>query len=331
MSHRAADAIRDHVRDVVVAEVEPLLLSHVYPAEDSQSWSGGTLPGITVALVRVTTTDGLHGIGETYLGNFAPDVHRALTRHFAPFVVGHDAADIDGFWTRCLSRNRYWARSGAPVTVLAAIESALLDVCGKAAAKPVHQLLGTAHEALPRYASGGMDADLTRLGVEQAGYRDAGFLGTKIRAGVDAHADVEKTLATIEAVGPDVRVAVDAVQGSNPRPWTAAQAIEVGRLLEPFDLLWFEEPCGAEDVEGHRACRDALTIPVAGGETRTTIAEFDAMISAGAVDVIQPDAAWCGIVPTVEVARRAERAGICLLYTSPSPRDLSTSRMPSSA
>ena len=41
---------------------------------------------------------------------------------------------------------------------------------------------------------------------------------------------------------------------------------------------------------------------------------------------------WGGAAKTLEYARRCgKRVMLCLLYTSPSPRDLSTSRMPSSA
>jgi L-alanine-DL-glutamate epimerase-like enolase superfamily enzyme len=114
-----------------------------------------------------------------------------------------------------------------------------------------------------------------------------------------------------DALGPGVRLAVDAVQGTNPNPWSAADAIATGRALEDLDLLWYEEPCAAWDVAGYAACRDALDIPIAGGESCTTLDEVRSFLSSGAVDILQPDAAWLGgLLPVLEAGKLAEEAGI---------------------
>jgi D-arabinonate dehydratase/D-galactarolactone cycloisomerase len=111
----------------------------------------------------------------------------------------------------------------------------------------------------------------------------------------------------LASVEPNVQVAVDAVQGSNPNAWTAAQAIETGRALESLGLLWYEEPCSALDLQGYRACREALDVPIAGGETLTTVQQFQSFLAADPVDVLQPDAAYCGgILPLREVAALCE-------------------------
>lgn len=302
----------DEAQGMRIASVEPVLLSHTYPPEDVQTWSGGVLAGITAGLVRITTTDGLTGIGETYAANFAPEVVRALVHHFEPYLVGQDPSDIDRLWTSCYSRNLYWGRSGVSISVLSAIESALWDLIGKAVGKPVWELLGgLAHERLPRYASGGMDPAPGALAAEQERYRAAGFVASKIRAGVSPEADFEKAAAVREVLGPDIGLAVDAVQGSNPKPWTADIAIEAARRLAPLGLLWLEEPCAATDIEGYVAVRKVSEIPVAGAESCTTAREVGEFIKAGALDLVQPDAAHIGgILECRKAAVMAEEAGL---------------------
>jgi D-arabinonate dehydratase/D-galactarolactone cycloisomerase len=301
----------DEAKGMRISRVEPVLLSYTYPPDDVQTWSGGALPGITAGLVRVTTEDGLTGIGETYAANYAPEVVRALVEHFSRYLVGADPADVEGLWRECYSRTLYWGRFGIAISVLSGIESALWDLVGKAAGKPVHALLGTVHSRLPRYASGGMDAAPDKLRREQSGYAAAGFLASKIRAGVSADADYDKAALSLDALGPGVGLAVDAVQGSNPKPWSADEAIAVARRLEPLGLLWLEEPCAATDVEGYAAVRRAVDIPIAGAESCTTTFEFQRYLDADALDLAQPDAAHIGgILETRRAAVLAEAKGV---------------------
>ena len=186
---------------------------------------------------------------------------------------------------------------------LSGVESALWDLCGKAVGKPVVSLLGgTAHDRLTSYASGGMDSALDEVRQEARNHLARGFQAVKIRAGVSATADYAKAAAARDALGAEAALAVDAVQGSNPNPWSAAQAIECGRLLEELDLLWFKEPCAATDVNEDAEC-DGRSIPIAGAESTTTIAEFQRFLDADALDVahrMPPILAAC--------SRRARRA-----------------------
>jgi L-alanine-DL-glutamate epimerase-like enolase superfamily enzyme len=263
-------------------------------------------------LVKVSTEDGLYGLGETYAGTFAPEVVRAVVQFYRPYLVRQDASDIAGLWRRCHSSMLYWGRSGIAVASLSAVEAALWDVCGKAAGKPAYELLGgPAHRALPRYASGGMEADPSRLREEQVGYCAAGYRATKIRTGVNPEADYEKATLARQAIGATLGLACDAVQGSNPRPWPASRAIEAGRRLAPLDLLWYEEPCAATDVEGYVRCRRELDMPIAGGESCTTLHEARHFLDAEALDIIQPDASWIGgLLEMRKVGAYAEACGV---------------------
>lgn len=304
--------------DVVVARgtkitaVRPVFLSYRYAADEIQYWSGGRLPGVTAGLVEISTDAGVQGVGETYAGVFAPEVVRSILEFHAEALIGCDPSRIDELIGACRARTLYWGRSGIAIATLSAIEAALWDVCGKLTDRPVVNLLGgPVHRELPRYSSGGMGSDNGLVRAEAESVRDAGYLAMKIRTGVSPGTDRDKALAAKAGLGNGIRLAVDAVQGSNPNPWTADQAIEAGRALRDLDLLWFEEPCAALDVEGHAACRRALDIPIAGGETLTTLDEIRRFLEAGAVDILQPDASWLGgIAPTLRAGEMAQRHGV---------------------
>jgi L-alanine-DL-glutamate epimerase-like enolase superfamily enzyme len=299
-------------RGMRISDVECLLLSYRYPEAEVQRWSGGVLPGVTLALVRVTTDDGVVGLGETYAGNFAPEVTREIVRYFRPFLIGEDPSRIGELWHRCYSRTLFWGRYGITVSTLGAIESALWDLCGNATGKPVVELLGgSAHATLRRYASGGMEGDDEALRSEQQLAEGSGFSATKIRGGDSPEEDGRRARIAREALPAELGLALDAVQGSNPEPWDSDTAIRAGRELEPIGLIWFEEPCASTDPEGYAACRRALDIPIAGGESCTTIHEFRRFFELEALDIVQPDAAQAGgILEMRKIAAAAERSGV---------------------
>jgi L-alanine-DL-glutamate epimerase-like enolase superfamily enzyme len=298
-------------RGLRITQVDTILLSHTYPPNAAPHWSGGQMSGVTAGLVRIHAGDGLYGLGETYAANFVPGVVEPLVDHYAELLVGCDPSDITGLWERCYTSSLYCGRSGFAVSVLSAIECALWDLCGKATGQPVWALLGGAHaDSIPYYASGGVEADPDLLRAELEGYLARGFPAVKIRGGVDPEADQAKVGLARQVLGEGVALAVDAVQGSNPNPWPAHQAIAAGSLLEPFDLLWYEEPCGGRAVEDYAECRGSLRMPIAGGETLTTIAEFLPFLEARALDVVQPDASHSGgILEALKVARVADLLG----------------------
>jgi L-alanine-DL-glutamate epimerase-like enolase superfamily enzyme len=294
-------------RGMRIASVETVLLSYAFPEGGGLVWSGGTLPGFTAGLVRLTTDDGLVGVGESYAGFFAPEVMSAIVDFYRPMLVGQDPSDIGALWQSCYTRSLYWGRTGINVSVLSAIESALWDLCGKAAGVPVHQLLGGAqHDSIRMYASGGMDQTDEELTVEQKLHVAQGYTASKIRIGHGADRDEHKVRVAREALGPGIALAADAVQGSNPAPWDAETAIEVGKRLEKYDLIWLEEPCAADDVEAHRAVRAAVNIPIAGGETSTTAQQIIDLIEQDCFGIAQPDATHIGGL--LEVLRVAEVA-----------------------
>ncbi|WP_432511260.1 enolase C-terminal domain-like protein [Kineococcus sp. SYSU DK001] len=131
------------------------------------------------------------------------------------------------------------------------------------------------------------DEKLVRLAKEAV--RD-GYRQIKLKVGGDVADDVRRMRLAREAVGPDVRIAVDANQR-----WDVAQAIDWVGQLTPFDPWWVEEPTSPDDVLGHAAIREGIApVQVATGEHVQNRIVFKQMLQTGALDVLQIDAARVG-------------------------------------
>ncbi len=131
------------------------------------------------------------------------------------------------------------------------------------------------------------DATADRLAREAVA---DGFTQIKLKVGRDLEDDRRRLGLARKAVGPDVRIAVDANQC-----WDVAEGIAWVDQLKEFDLWWVEEPTSPDDILGHRAIRDAIApVKVATGEHMQNRVIAKQLLQAGAVDVLQIDAARVG-------------------------------------
>jgi len=298
---------------VKITKLEPILLSVPMPEESIVRWSGGEMSVVHAVLVRIQTDEGITGLGDTYAGGFFyPSAAKALLEHFEPLLIGEDPLNVEGLYRKLWSRSQFWGRVGAAVNAISAIENALWDLKGKALGLPVWQLLGgLAHPKLLIYASGGLERPLKQTEAEMEGYLRQGFRAVKIRVSTDLRKAVEKVRFCREVLGPDRQLMVDAVMGSHPEPWSAKEAIQFAKAIEPFGISWLEEPCWAADIEGYALVRRATTIPVSGGETSATIHEFKRFFEKEALDIVQPDACLSGgLLECKRVAALAAADGV---------------------
>ncbi|MBI3989353.1 MAG: mandelate racemase/muconate lactonizing enzyme family protein [candidate division NC10 bacterium] len=296
-----------------ITKVEPILLSVPMPEEYIVRWSGGEMAVVHVVLVRVHTDEGITGLGDTYAGGFFyPSAAKGLLEHFEALLLGEDPFNVEGMYQKLWWKSQFWGRVGAAVNAISAIENALWDVKGKALGLPVWQLLGgLAHPKLLIYASGGLEKPKERTRAEMEGYVKDTFKAVKIRVSTDVKEAVEKVKFCREVLGPDVQLMVDAVMGSHPEPWSAKEAIQFARAIEPYDISWLEEPCWAADIEGYAEVRRATMIPISGGETSATIHEFKGFFEKGALDIVQPDACLSGgLLECKRVATLAAAYGV---------------------
>jgi D-galactarolactone cycloisomerase len=248
-------------------------------------------------LVRVRTEDGLVGWGEGGQWGPAEPVASAIEHVLAPRIIGADALRPTRIWEELYAYSRDFGQKGTYVEALSAIDLALWDICGKAADRPVHALLGGAfRDRVPVYATGGFyresydddAAELRRLRSEVEGFAGQGYEIVKIKLGLrPVGRDAERVAVVREVLGDRGLILVDANHA-----YDASTAIRLGRSIEHLDIGWFEEPVVPEDRRGYRRVREALSIPIAGGEAEFTRFGFRDLIGDGCVDIVQPD--LCG-------------------------------------
>lgn len=314
------------------------------PWTGDPSWVGGAAFQRTAALVVVETDEGLTGLGEPIMGYFHADVVAPIVDYYARLLIdlGLDPTQPEATFRELYQRSLWWGRVGVGLSVLGGLEMALWDIAGKAAGRPVHELLGgPSHDRLPLYASGGTGSWPIEKTIEQAQrYVNLGFRGLKIGTGFDDRpggytthpgdppygtwyagstaariADERLKFGALrEALGPDVELATDGHAVQVREPWSRSTALDLAKALEEFDLLFFEEPLRYDDPDGYADLRRRTHVPIAGGECLTGVAEFRDWLAKGALDFVQPDATHVGGVGVCrDVARLAEQRGVGLI------------------
>jgi D-galactarolactone cycloisomerase len=288
-----------------IEDVEVLNLRFQYPPGTDLQYAGGSITGRVTSLLRVSTDNGLTGLGSAYSH---PDVVRLVVeRHLRPHLIGSDADDVEGLWRKMYTLTRWYGRKGAALSSLGAVDMALWDLRGKAAGKPLHRLLGATRDAVPAYASGLLWRDSVESLVREANtHRDRGFRRVKMRLGRDPDYDVEALRAVRHAVGTTGEVMVD---GSHRYSLEAAEWL--ASVLAENGVVWFEEPFAPEDLDNYAALRTRVSVPIAAGENEFGAPGFHELITAGAVDIVQPDASRAGgISEWLRIATMARDASL---------------------
>lgn len=253
--------------------------SPVYPVKDPFSNAMRTTRERAFGLVEITTDSGLTGWGE---GATVP-ARRALDAQ----VMGRNPFDYELIWEGL-------HKAGIDTAAISAVDIALWDIMGKALEQPVYQLLGGAFRTrVQAYATGLFRrerADPTAALVDEArGYVDEGFKAMKMKVGFGPDYDIKNVAAVRRAIGDEILFAVDANCG-----YDRGSAIAVGQEIAKQNLLWFEEPIAADDVEGYIEIRRALNMRISGAEQLRGRWAFRRMIQERALDIIQPDVCVCG-------------------------------------
>ncbi|MFJ1545576.1 L-fuconate dehydratase [Streptomyces sp. NPDC088246] len=163
-------------------------------------------------------------------------------------------------------------------------------------------------EGYPAYTTspgwlGYTDDKLVRLAKEAV---VDGFTQIKLKVGGNLGDDVRRLALAREAVGPDVRIAVDANQR-----WDVADAVKWMTALAPYDPHWIEEPTSPDDILGHAAVRAGQPVKVATGEHVANRVVFKQLLQAGAVDFVQIDAARvAGVNENLAILLLAAKYGV---------------------
>jgi len=265
----------------------------------------GAIRTLGLVAVQVETDAGL--VGEFVLITLHGRHVRVLdemVQSLAPLLTGRDPLHSTAFWADVWRQNNFVGHKGVAVMGLSALDGALWDLRGKAAGLNIAALIGQARTVVPAYASAGLwlDRSVDELQAEARGFVDAGFRAVKMRVAQGSLAATEDRVRAVrDAIGPGVSLMADANQ-----QLTEAEAIRMGRMLERYDLAWFEEPLPAWDLAGVARVAAALDTPIASGETEYARYGFRDMLERRSADVLMPDLQRVGgVTEFVRVAHLA--------------------------
>jgi mannonate dehydratase len=278
-------------------------------------------PGRNFVTLKLVTEDGISGLGDATLNGRELAVASYLEDHVIPLLIGRDARRLEDTW-HYLYKGAYWRRGPVTMTAIAAVDTALWDIQGKALGVPVYRLLGgRARDRVLVYghASG---PDIEETVTAAAHYVDLGYTAIRAQTGIPGLAatygvgrgdlyyepaeqglppenlwSTEKYLASVpplferlrKELGPDVHLLHDAHHRLTP-----IEAARLGKALEPYHLFWLEDPVPAELQEGYRLIRQHTTVPIAVGEVFSSIHDCQTLITEQLIDYIRTTVVHAG-------------------------------------
>jgi len=282
----------------VIKDVRAVVVS--VPLPQPVAWSNVRLSSREYVLVWVEADDGRDGFGFTLGSRFdngGKFIQTAVNDLVAPLVRGRDAAEIERIWEDVAFQTLLLGRRGAVMRALSAVDIALWDLLAKTCGRPLCDLFGRYRSRVPAYASGGyyysddFDADLARLEEEVVRHVELGFRAVKVKIGrLTPSRDRARIHRVLEAVGPDVRVAVDANHAWRDAP----SAISDLRALDDLGLWWIEEPVLPDQLIASAQIAEALVTPIATGEIEAGRWAFQQVVDMRAAEILQADVTVVG-------------------------------------
>ena len=278
-------------------------------------------PGRNFVTLKLTTEDGIHGLGDATLNGRELAVASYLTDHIVPLLIGRDARRIEDIW-QYLYKGAYWRRGPVTMSAISAVDTALWDIKAKSLNVPLYQLLGGAsRDAILVYghASG---ANTEETVSDVARYLKLGYKAIRAQSGIPGLESTygigsghihyepaqkgfppenrwssEKYLEFVPQLfsrlrkdfGPEVHLLHDAHHRLTP-----IEAARAGKELEPYHLFWLEDPTPAELQEGFRLIRRHTTTPLAVGEVFNSIYDCQQLIQGQLIDYIRTTVVHAG-------------------------------------
>jgi mannonate dehydratase len=283
-----------------------------------------TSPDRNFVTLRLSTDEGLVGLGDGTLNGRELSVVSYLKDHVAPLLIGRDAHAIEDTW-QFLYRSAYWRRGPVTMAAIAAVDVALWDLKAQKAGMPLYQLLGGASRTgLLAYghASG---RDLPEIFDSIRWHLDQGYRAVRVQTAVPGLNAVYGVATSVPTVGggggrydyePARRAALPAQEDWDSRAYlrqvpvvfeavrnefgpelpllhdahhrlTPIQAAKLGRSLEPYDLFWLEDCTPAENQEALRLVRHHTTTPLAIGEVFNTVWDYQQLVREQLIDYVR--------------------------------------------
>ncbi|MFL6663971.1 MAG: L-talarate/galactarate dehydratase [Rhizobacter sp.] len=304
----AGEASTDRIEHVALSL---LFLPLAAPISDAKVLTGRQKPMTEIAFLfaEIGTKEGHAGTGFSYSKRAGGPGQLAHAKEIAPALIGEDPNDIARLWDKLVWAGASVGRSGLATQAIAAFDIALWDLKARRARLPLAKLLGAQRDSVQCYnTSGGfLSTPIAEVLDNVSAALERGIGGIKLKVGQpDPMVDLERVQAVHDHIGGRAAMMIDANQ-----QWDRVTAQRFGRLVEPLNLAWIEEPLDAYDAEGHAALAAMLDTPIATGEMLTSVAEHWELIRHRSVDFIQPDAPRVGgITQMLKIMALADHARI---------------------
>lgn len=254
--------------------------------KDRFGWSLNWADTRTATLVEVNTDEGITGWGDGSFGGERLLSHPEL-------VIGRSPFEVEAIFDDLRAPAATQFDRGEPTS--AGLDVALWDIVGRALGKPVSALLGRqistrVHPYCTCMYRKDWPDPAAGLAEEAREWVAKGHRILKMKVGYGPEMDVEVVRAVREAIGPDIGLAVDANCA-----YDDGTAVALGREFERLNLLWWEEPIWADDLNGYDRLRRMLRIPLASGETMSADWILRNYVQPRRVQIIQPDLDTVGL------------------------------------
>ena len=276
-----------------IERVEALAVS--IPLPKVFSGSSYTVKSRATVITRIHTSGGL--VSEVYNGDdrvHGSAICRIIEDEIGPLLIGESIFAWEKHWEKMFRLTIARADRPLAMNAIACADSAIWDLMGKALGVNVCRLLGGYREALPIIAIAGYYLPGKKpedLADEMQWLKSRGMAGCKVKVGgLSPEEDALRVKYARQGGGSDFIIAVDANRG-----WNIRDAVRFARLIEPYDIAWFEEPCHwHDDARGMAEVRRMTPIPINAGQSEVTGAGVRRLLDAGAVDIVNFDASEGG-------------------------------------
>ncbi len=232
------------------------------------AFSQGWVKVRSATIVEIQTDTGLVGWGEAFAqGLESPQIAAsAIEYSLKPLILNANPTDVEVLWHKMYNHTRDFGRKGSVMAAISAIDIALWDIAGKFFEVSISQLIGGRfRNQVKPYATGfyrlSGQNEGERLAEEAIAHNEAGFKAMKIKLGFGVDDDI-RVMRQVGRVleGRDVELMVD-----TNHAYGRTESLRLGRVLDEYDLRWYEEPVPPEDIDGYIELRAKLTTPIAGG------------------------------------------------------------------
>jgi len=284
----------------------------------SKNFGGSTYSVLkrSTVITRLRTDSGL--TSNVYNGDnraHGPQIANLIENDLFNVINGLSIFERERAWDRMFALSHSAGDKKLLLEAIACLDCAIWDLTGRALGKSVRELIGGYTTELPLISIGGYympgktEADIAR---EILSYREAGMAGCKFKVGgLSPEEDAARVAVARKAVGDDFILCVDANRG-----WAAEDAIRFARLVEPYNIRWFEEPCHWYDDAAQMArVRQAISMPVTAGQSEITSHAIRRLVDAGAVDLVNYDVSeGGGVTDWLRAAGLCRAAGVAMAH-----------------